>query len=41
MLAELDKVFKTGKDPHGNKLDAKTLDQVSQLATSLRTELRG
>jgi hypothetical protein len=41
MLAELDTVFKTGKDPHGNKLDAKTLSQVNFLATALRTELHG
>lgn len=41
MLAELDKTFKSGKDPHGNPLDAKTLNQVNFLATSLRTELHG
>jgi HK97 family phage portal protein len=40
-LRELDKVFKDGKDPHGNPLDAATLDHVSFLATSLRTDLHG
>jgi HK97 family phage portal protein len=40
-LRELDKVFKDGKDPHGNPLDAATLDHVNFLATSLRTDLNG
>jgi 2'-5' RNA ligase len=38
MLEELTKVHRTGKDPHGNKLDPKQLAQVNKLITALRIQ---
>jgi 2'-5' RNA ligase len=40
MLSEMDKAIKLGKDPHGNKLSAASLDKLRFLATGLRTELK-
>lgn len=41
MLAEMDRALKTGTDPHGNKLDAKSLAQLHVLSIQLRTQLKG
>jgi hypothetical protein len=40
MLSEMDKAIRTGKDPHGNKLSAASIEKLRFLATGLRTEVR-